>query len=413
MQVLKNGQSAQPPCHLNDILESTKHYSKRLTEKPNEPPKPHGIDIMTNVFHLLSLALKHAHTFHQWRTIWTMYLAKDPGTPYIHHLWTQHLVEADWNLLLKWHSSQGSMKKAWKKAHQLNNCQGGSCTGCSAINLACKKVTSHEIICIIKTPAINTSNNAASCFNCMIENCQNLSCCQHRADTAYLKLHMQTHCKLCYYVKHAFKMSTCYNMHSTQNPWYSAGQGTGDATARWVVLADSLSSAYLLKTAPWLLQNPARTTNIVLGFDAFMDNTMQTNIEPADAPPEQLYQTGQTNLTRWSDLLQASSGRLIPQKCIWFHFNWMHHSNGKTSIQANHQPDLMVQELSGTIIPIIHLMPKEAHQYLGVFLMTNGNYRKEQSTFIMRNQQFIHLPFDTLKLNQVFRNVSSQLNTFG
>jgi len=114
-------------------------------EKPGEVPQPKGIDIMHDIFRLLELSVKHTHTYHCWRTIWNMYLEKDPGQPKIHQLHTLHLLKADLNLLWKWFSSQGFMKTS--ESHQiLHDCQGGGRAGCSAINLACKKVATFDII---------------------------------------------------------------------------------------------------------------------------------------------------------------------------------------------------------------------------------------------------------------------------
>jgi len=114
-------------------------------EKPGEIPKPKGIDIMYDIFRMLVLAVKHTHTFNHWRTIWNMYLEKDPGTPKINRLRTLHLIEADLNLLWKWYSSKGFIPIA-EKHHIIHDSQGGGRAGRSAIDLACKKVATFDII---------------------------------------------------------------------------------------------------------------------------------------------------------------------------------------------------------------------------------------------------------------------------
>jgi len=63
----------------------------------------------------------------------------------------------------------------------------------------------------------------------MVELCQSLSCCQQGADPKYLKLHAQTQQLLQYFVKHAYRVSTEYNQHSDEHPWYGTGQGMADA----------------------------------------------------------------------------------------------------------------------------------------------------------------------------------------
>jgi len=93
---------------------------------------------------MMQLAIMHTHTYDQWKTIWTLLLEKDAGNPQINRLCTIHLYEANYNLILKWFSSQGFILKS-KKAHHINDSQGGSRPGCSAINLAITKVLSYKI----------------------------------------------------------------------------------------------------------------------------------------------------------------------------------------------------------------------------------------------------------------------------
>ncbi len=130
---------------------------------------------------------------------------------------------------------------------QLHNClhdnQGGGRPGRSAIDLACKKMILHDYIFITQTTTLDVSIDMACCFDNMIEACENLSCCQQGTNVSYLCLHAATQQQFCYNVKHAQGVSKQYNQHSECNPWYGAGQGAGDACARWIVQANSMISA--------------------------------------------------------------------------------------------------------------------------------------------------------------------------
>jgi len=128
-------------CHLGiyKMLIKDQHH-----KQPGEPVTTKGIDIMQDVHRLIILALKHTHTFQRWRTIWNLYLEKDPGQPFINRLRTLHLIEADLNLIWKWHSSQGFMQQA-EKYQSLSDAQYGGQAGCSAIDLACQRVATFEI----------------------------------------------------------------------------------------------------------------------------------------------------------------------------------------------------------------------------------------------------------------------------
>jgi len=96
-------------------------------------------------------------------------------------LHTLHLVEADYNLLLKWFGPQGVLKCAeWNQ--QLTDNQGGNQKGQSTIDLACKKVCTFELIRLLHLIAANVDIDALACFDMMIEACQNLSFLSHGAD---------------------------------------------------------------------------------------------------------------------------------------------------------------------------------------------------------------------------------------
>jgi len=195
---------------------------------PDYEPRTYGIDIMQCIYHSLLLALQHTHAYECWKVVWNMYLEKIPGSPYINRLRTLHLFEGDYNLILKWYSSRGFLQKA-EQHHRLHNSQGGGRPGCSAIDLACKKLVLSDHIRITRTTAIDVSKDVARCFDRMIESCMNLSCHQQGADVQYLKLHALLQQTFRYYVKHAQGILTEFNQHSNIDPWYSAGQGAGNA----------------------------------------------------------------------------------------------------------------------------------------------------------------------------------------
>jgi len=71
-------------------------------DQMEEDDRPYGINVMEAIFQMLCMAVKHTHMFKHWKTIWNLFLEKIPGTPYINKLRALHIVEADYNLLLKW-----------------------------------------------------------------------------------------------------------------------------------------------------------------------------------------------------------------------------------------------------------------------------------------------------------------------
>jgi len=105
------------------------------------------------------------------------------------------LYEANYNLLLKWFSSQGFIIKS-EQATQITDNQGGGRPGRSTIDLALTKVLSYKVADTLRLWIIIVDKDATACFDRMIKSLSNLACLQHGADPQYIKLHAQTQCEL-------------------------------------------------------------------------------------------------------------------------------------------------------------------------------------------------------------------------
>jgi len=132
------------------------------------------------------------------------------------------IFEADWQLLLKWHSSYGFLPVT-EQAGTLVAAQGGRRKGRSAIDHATQQVLETELVHLKQTSTIDLYLDLRACFDMMVEACHNLACRRHGADVAYLRLHARTHQLMRYYVRHKFGVSSDYNTFEN-HPWHGAGQ---------------------------------------------------------------------------------------------------------------------------------------------------------------------------------------------
>jgi len=86
----------------------------------------------------MKLALTHAYPLERWCQVLMVFIEKELGNPDLNHLCCIMIFEADWQLLLKWHSSYGFLP-CTEQAGTLDYAQGGGCKGWSAIDQATNK----------------------------------------------------------------------------------------------------------------------------------------------------------------------------------------------------------------------------------------------------------------------------------
>jgi len=234
------------------------------------PPITQGRDVLYLVFDIMSLALKHTYTLNRWKTVWTIFIEKDLGNPDINHLRCIMIFEADWQLILKWHSAKGFLPKT-EARKTLTPVQGGGRKGRSAIDQATQQVIEHELVHLNQRPALDLFLDLRHCFDYMVEACHNMACRRHGAADDYLRLHAQTHRLMRYYVRHKYGVSLDYNTFD-EHPWHGAGQGAADAALQYIVLSDSLIDAYHAKFQQWTMHDPTLTTVLFKSIKAFIDD---------------------------------------------------------------------------------------------------------------------------------------------
>jgi len=156
-----------------------KHVIRKEDHKqpPLTPPPPitQGQDVLYLVFDIMSLALQHTYTLNRWKTVWTIFIEKDLGNPDLNRLCCLMIFEADWQLLLKWHSAKGFLPKS-EARKTLTLVQGGGRKGRFAIDPAMQQVVEQELINLNQKPALDLFLDLRHCFDYMVEACHNMAC---------------------------------------------------------------------------------------------------------------------------------------------------------------------------------------------------------------------------------------------
>jgi len=297
------------------------------TSPPGTPQEPitQGRNVLYLIFDIMALALQHSYTLHRWKTVWTIFIEKDLGNPALNRLRCLMIFEADWQLLLKWHSAQGFLPKS-EAAQTLTHTQGGGRKGRSAIDQATQQVAETELIQLNQRNALDLFLDLRHCFDYMVETCHNMACRRHGVADDYLKLHAQMHQLMCYYVRHKYGVSQAYNMYN-EHPWHGVGQGAADAALRYIVLSDTLVDTYHSHYQPWTMHDPTMTICILKSIKAFIDDVAMSASDESTSFPA-LVQKAQSQLQWWNQLVRSSRGALNPSKCYCAIYHWQPDKDG-------------------------------------------------------------------------------------
>jgi len=118
-------------CHLGIY----KTLQKHVLSKPITPVEPtttlastgqiqQGCNILYLIFDIKSLALEHMYPLICWHKVWTVLIEKEIGNLNLNKLCCIMIFKADWQLLLKWHSSYGFL--LWTEWHGILTTAQGS-----------------------------------------------------------------------------------------------------------------------------------------------------------------------------------------------------------------------------------------------------------------------------------------------
>jgi len=98
------------------LLKPKNKQTMILTPTSNDRIKE-GHDILFLIFNRMQLALEHTYPLIQWQKVWTVFIKKEIGNPNLQKLCCIMIFEANWQLLLKWHSLYGFLPQTEKMAH--------------------------------------------------------------------------------------------------------------------------------------------------------------------------------------------------------------------------------------------------------------------------------------------------------
>jgi hypothetical protein len=184
--------------------------------------------IATRILHIqhkiMNLAIKHCHTLERWKIINNMFLEKIQGKPRIEKLRVIHIYEADWNLILKYFVAYKLHGRACREHTVQEEQTGGRPGKCAAYSATTAAITS-DIVCLQKLTGATLYNDAAACFDRIIENISNATLMSEGLNQSIAKLHAQTLAKATYHIKTSHGVAEDTNGHMRPEPflWHWTG----------------------------------------------------------------------------------------------------------------------------------------------------------------------------------------------
>jgi hypothetical protein len=280
---------------------------------------------------LMNLAIKHTITYTRWKTIHNFFIEKIPGNPLINKLRTIHLYEADWNLISKYFVAYRLHGVACREK-TIRQEQTGGRPGKSAAHSATQAIITNEIILLQKLTGAVMYNDAAACFDRIVENISNATLMREGLHKNIAKLHAQTLTTANYYIKTKHGIYDNPNRHNNPEPLFGTGQGAADSMPRWGLLSDLLIRLYTKYAKSNQISGPITNTILSMLLKAYVDDTYGVTI---CNEIWQLQRLLTHNAQLWENLLFTIGGKLEITKCKFVIYNWTQDEYGTLTLNNN------------------------------------------------------------------------------
>ena len=319
---------------------------------------------------LMNYALERGYSFHRWQCIANTILFKDPGNVKIHRTRVIHIYEADFNLMLgiKWRVAL-YQSEALK---QLNEGQFGSRPRRNAVDPVMIEELQLEISRLTRRMFLQTNYDATACYDRIIPNLAMLASRRFGVAKEVTESNVSTLQKAKYHVRTELGLSDSHYSHSLEWPIYGTGQGSGNSPMIWCFLSSLLFDCYDLRSHPADYCNPDWSNKTRVSMIGFVDDSNgQVNSffnDDSSVTLNALIQKARSNVTTWSDLLQATGGALELSKCSYHVAFWKFSIQGApvlSNISHEITPLQILDSHTGNAQTLEYLPPSVAHKTLG------------------------------------------------
>ena len=236
-----------------------------------------------------------------------------------------------------------------------------------------------EISRLSRRSFLQTNYDASACCDRIIPNMAMLTSRRFGVAKSATETNARTLQQARFHIRTELGLSDTSYSHSSAQPIFGTGQGSGNSPMIWCFISSLLFDCYEKLAHEAKYCNPDRTNELSLSMVGFVDDTNgQVNSFLDDESPSTLQvlpAKATHSATTWTHLLSASGGALELTKCSYHVLHWHFSSNG-APVLVNADP--MVERIS-LVNPVTsqhecleYLAPGQAHKTLGHFKEPSG-----------------------------------------
>jgi hypothetical protein len=149
--------------------------NKNITCTQDKENEPNTTELLFSIhLHLLNLAIRDSHSYERWQTIHKFAIEKVPGYPLLQKLRVLHLIEADWNLILKYFTGRKVLRAAVSE-NTVATEQAGGRPGRRSIDEVVQTLLNYETCHLQRLFGEVTYNDAKSCYDRIPESLANIA----------------------------------------------------------------------------------------------------------------------------------------------------------------------------------------------------------------------------------------------
>lgn len=248
----------------------------------------------------------------RWEKIATLMIRKQANSSRINELCVIHLLEADYNLLLK-QAITRTLMPPLERSGWFSKYQYGSRRTCSASDATFFQAFFHDHLALTRRNAIAFNNDATACFNRLLPNLSNLILQCTGLPTNLAKIHAKVLTTAKYHIKTALGVSEDSYQHTEDSPVYGTGQGATHLPIIWATTSSILYNLHRTHSHGAFVHNGLTEDKFsVIGF---VDDT--NNFTTAQDIP-MLFCKAQEDAQWWANLLHASGAQIHNFKSFYY-----------------------------------------------------------------------------------------------